>query len=271
MAPPNTSAIARGEDLLLAKHHSDLNVLACFAFLANVESCLAASYCSAVWPSGSGPGYEFILNWCSLVQFFGLVLQTPRGLGTLMLNLASIGCSQFVGHHLRMLGAGSSFKCWLVLPTFTWAAAVAAPDHTCLQQLPVEMGLAFGGRLAHDVPGPIVAELLSWDLDPRYALQKAQFQDVIRWHAGPKPWLDSAPLDFATIFGLEWFCRWGRHDNFEVLLAWLRDVHRREAFRGCGRAHSDSSTLFVENRRIWVWTYFMRILQRNIAHAHTSI
>lgn len=40
--PPNTSAIARGEDLLLAKHHSDLPVLACFAGLENVESLLSS-------------------------------------------------------------------------------------------------------------------------------------------------------------------------------------------------------------------------------------
>lgn len=118
-----------------------------------------------------------------------------------MLNLASIGCSQFVEHHLRMLARRQLIP-MLVLPTFTWAAAVAAPDHTCLQELPVEMRrLALGGCLAHDVPGPIIAEWLSWDLDPRFALQKAQFQDVIRWHTGAKPWLDSAPLGFGTIFG----------------------------------------------------------------------
>lgn len=98
-----------------------------------------------------------------------------------------------------------------------------------------------------------------------------------------KPWLDSAPLDFATIpwpslvrqvrdniRSLGWIVSTdgagitridsGGHlrnfsvgfDNFEVLLAWLRDVHRHEAFRGCGRAHSDSSTLSVEHGRLGV-------------------
>ena len=156
----------------------------------------------------------------------------------------------------------------LVIPMLVWSAGVGTIDLDVMPKLRNLVRHAFGRNFPVDTPPCILTELMTWNLDPAFAMAWASLQALVRFVSRPRSWHGQSGVAFLEadismilpyaaqvlqdndwVFHRETGCiqRTDSHgqvrvfelgvDNPIVLKEWLVDVFRKKAFTNCSRIH----------------------------------
>ena len=155
-----------------------------------------------------------------------------------------------------------------MIPMLVWSAGVGTIDLDVMPKLRNLVRHAFGRNFPVDTPPCILTELMTWNLDPAFAMAWASLQALVRFVSRPRSWHGQSGVAFLeadismilpyaaqVLQDNDWFfhretgCiqRTDSHgqvrvfelgvDNPIVLKEWLVDVFRKKAFTNCSRIH----------------------------------
>ena len=173
-------------------------------------------------------------------------------------------------HYLKVLGPNAAHKKLvihsLVFSAVLWAAGVAEPCSREIREIQKATRAVYKQHCTDETPAILLYEVFGWDLNLRWALDKAALKALWRYVCKPPEWLDTLPLTNAfpawgVIFPmaqevlerLNWqalvrdkaLSRTDDNgvqrkyffgvDSFKVLIQWLTEAHRYKAVMECGR------------------------------------
>ena len=75
-----------------------------------------------------------------------------------------------------------------MIPMWVWAAGVGTIDLDVMPTLRSLVRNAFGRNLPVDTPPCILTELMTWNLDPAFAMAWASLQALLRFVSRPRSW-----------------------------------------------------------------------------------
>ena len=173
---------------------------------------------------------------------------------------------RLIGIAVRGLARKARFLKMMVIPSLNWAGGFANVSSEAMEGILAAFRQMLYTDLSQETPPVLLYELAGCELHPQFACELAALREAVRLQSRLPPWLEDASLRLATKrwpallpvttavltdLGWQWDPRgcyilrrdsYGQErrfelgvDSSEILVEWLRDVHRRRMLARCGR------------------------------------